>query len=244
MDSIERGKLHSRSFGDAGEVCQKQAFYRVRENWTENMQEWLEDLRRWTAGEPEEGPTHAPGTRMKDVRFTFIFPTGQQNLVYTHRLPARLCANSDDKNNKEVQRALQEEWRHVSNIHRTECEDTLRGIGCDVRGAPGRHIIQMPLPSLNMPAPIVGVTVVPVCGKPECATATRQGTENTMQDMMNLFSSVFGQHSPALSMLRCDSCGDWGKVKNVRDAERLRIVIGNAKGRDGVRTRQFVRLDG
>ena len=71
-----------------------------------DLRQWVEDLRRWTEGEPEEGPTHAPGTRMKDVNFTFIFPTGQQNLVYTHPVPARLCANADDKNNKQVQRTL------------------------------------------------------------------------------------------------------------------------------------------
>lgn len=204
-----------------GEACQKQAFYRVRENWTEDMRQWVEDLRRWTEGEPEEGPTHAPGTKMKDVKFTFIFPTGQQSLVYTHPLPARLCANADDKNNKQVQRALQEELRHVSRIRETECEDTLRGIACDVCGASGRHIMQMPLASLNMPVPIVGVTVLPVCGQPKCATAIRQGTEKTMQDMRKLFSPMYGQHSPVLTMLRCDSCGDWGKMRKCQRCHKV-----------------------
>ncbi|CAF9943319.1 MAG: hypothetical protein ALECFALPRED_011025 [Alectoria fallacina] len=131
-------------------------------------------MRTWVEEETEEGPAQAPGTKMRDVRFTSIFPAGQPSLLYTHALPARLCANADDKNNKAVQRALQDELRHISKMYATECEDTLEGAPCNACGALGIQIMQMPLPALNMPAPTVGVTVMPVCGKPECATAIRE----------------------------------------------------------------------
>ncbi|KAL9068832.1 MAG: hypothetical protein Q9161_005919 [Pseudevernia consocians] len=145
-----------------GEKCHHKAFDRVRANWMENMRMWME-------GKLDYGPTHAPGTKLRDVRFSFIFPTGQRNLVYTHPLPARLCANADDKNNKEVQRALQVELRHVSRIHAAECEETLEAAPCEECGAASSHIMQIPLPVLNMPVPTVGVTVTPVCEKADCA---------------------------------------------------------------------------
>lgn len=91
-----------------GEACHKKAFDSIRENWQENMRAWLE-------GKLDEGPVRAPDTKMKDVRFTFMFPTGHQmNLIHTHPLPARLCANTDDKNDKAVQRAMQDELRQVT----------------------------------------------------------------------------------------------------------------------------------
>ena len=91
--------------------------------------------------------------------------------------------------------------------------------------------MQMPLPVLNMPAPTVGVAVMPVCEKSRMRDChSRDGTTETMQDMMGIFSPIFGQHySPVLSMLRRDPCGDWGgeDERNVRDAnKRLRNVIG------------------
>lgn len=56
---------------------------------------------------------------------------------------------------------------------------------------------------------------------------SRDRTTKTMQDKMGIFSRMFGRHSPVLSMLRCGPCGDWGEdERNVRDATRLRIVIG------------------
>lgn len=135
-----------------GDACHHKAFDNVRANWMENARAWVEE-------DAEDGPAHAPGTKMKDVRFTFIFYGGQRNLVYTHPLPFRLCANADDKNNRAVQRALQDELRHISRVHAAECEDILKGSACDECGAPSSHIVQVPLPVLNMPVPTVGVTV-------------------------------------------------------------------------------------
>ena len=197
-----------------GEKCHHKAFDRVRANWMENMRMWME-------GKLDYGPTHAPGTKMRDVRFSFIFPTGQRNLVYTHPLPARLCANADDKNNKEVQRALQIELRHVSRIHAAECEETLEAAPCEECGAARSHIMQIPLPVLNMPVPTVGVTVTPVCEKADCAGAIRGSVTSTMQDMRKMFSGSFGQHTPELSTMRCDFCGEWGKPK---ECQRCRKV--------------------
>ena len=197
-----------------GEVCHHKAFESVRGNWIENMRAWME-------GNSEDRPTHAPGTKMRDVRFTFIFPTGQRNLVYTHALPARLCANADDKDNKAVQRDIKDEMRHISRLHAAECEEVLYVFACETCGAPGKHIIQMPLPVLNMPVPTVGVSVMPVCGKPGCATEIQDSTAATMQEMRDIFSPMYGQHSPALSMLRCDSCGEWGKLKKCQGCGKV-----------------------
>ena len=112
---------------------------------------WLENIRTWAEGDSEDGPTQAPGTKMKDVKFTLTFPTGQRNLVYTHALPARLCAHADDKNNNAVQRAVHDELRHVPRLHAVEFEKTLNSVACETCRFPGKHIIQMPLPVLDMP---------------------------------------------------------------------------------------------
>ena len=98
-------------------------------------------------------------------------------------------------------------------MHAAECEEALRGKGCDECGTPSSHIVQMSLPSLDMITPAVGVSVVPVCGKSACAGAIRGSLTNAMQEMKGMFKSMYGEHSPELSMLRCDSCGEWGKLK-------------------------------
>ena len=197
-----------------GNSCQYKTFDNVRKNWEENMRAWLK-------GKLDQEPTHAAGTKMRDVRFTFIFPSGRRNLIHTHPLPARLCANADDTNNKAVQRAIRDELRHVCRLHAEECEETLQGVACEECGARGIHIMQIPLPSLNMPAPGVGVMVSRVCGKSECAGAIRGGTMNSMQDMRAIFGSMYGQHGPELKMMRCDSCGDWGKMKSCQRCRKV-----------------------
>ena len=117
-----------------GDLCQYKTFDSVSKNWQENMRAWLE-------GRLDQGPAHAAGMKMRDVRFTFIVPSGRRNLVHTHPLPTRLYANTDDKNNKAVQRAIQVELRHVSRLHAKECEETLQGVACEEYGAPGIHIM-------------------------------------------------------------------------------------------------------
>ena len=197
-----------------GDSCQEKAFERIRETWEENMRAWME-------GKLDQESMHAPGTKMRDVRFTFIFPAGKQNLIYTHPLPARLCANANDENNKTVQHAIQDELRHVSRLHAEECEKILRGVSCEECEGSGTHIMQIPSPVLDMPAPMVGITVMRVCGKSKCAGALRGGTMKSIQDMKVMFSAMHGQHGPVLRMMRCDSCGDWGKMKSCQGCRKV-----------------------
>ena len=141
-------------------------------------------------------------------------------LVYTHALPFRLCAHADDKNNNAVQRAVQDELRHVLRLHAVEFEETVNSVACETCKSPGRHIIQMPLPVLDMPVSTVGVTVMRVCEKLKCASAIQESTTDTTQEMRDIFSPMFGQQSPPLSMLRRDSCGERKKPKQCPGSER------------------------
>ena len=59
-----------------GEACHKKAFDSIRENWQENMRAWLE-------GSLDEGPVRAPGTKMRDVRFTFMFRLDIRRISFT-----------------------------------------------------------------------------------------------------------------------------------------------------------------
>ncbi len=108
------------------------------------------------------------------------------------------CANAEDKNNEEVQRALQVELRHVSSMHAAECEEILKAAACVTCGAAPIHIMHIPLPVLNMPFATLGVTVTTVCGNPECAADIRGLATNIMEDMREIFSGMFGQrqHPP------------------------------------------------